>query len=426
MLYPLVVAAIAVWIAIASLGDSDRKHAQDLRDYVATNFAVTQNIHVRVADLGLRFPDLVNATQAQLDHRLRTHQIPFRYELVDELPTKIKKTRNPLWEPAEIVLTVDSTEYILQDETQTMTESSPTESAENGSDAQDIHVEEEIVSEQSPSRTPPQYVVELAYTDKLGIWVDLYEQKATLTYSLESVFTNDLPFYLTQAIYDNLLSAELEQLAAVNYGQFDHYHPRLNVNFVAAEELGATPQELQSEIDGHMKYLASQIDPYVQLSYEFLTVDITKQKIPREYLANSTSTLNFVYLTSLAGIINNVQGIELYHISENLIELDENDQQNGLASGHNSTAFMEEYAEVIKDAVSLPKSDTGNLNLLVESSMKHSAISGIVAVLDALLQAEKFDRAKFGEVVELVDNILSEKEHDWSVWLKQVYGLYTS
>lgn len=438
MLLPISVVLVSAWLALTLFGNSDRQNAESLRDFVIHDFPVTQNIHIRVADIGLRFPDLVEAAQAQLNHRLSEEKIPFKYELVDELPRKVKKPKNLLWEPADMVLTVDATETDTGKGTETETslhtldlEGQESENSTEG-DANNTKIDLELSNSSllaNFTRVAPLWVVELAHTDKLSVLVDIHEPKATLTYNLESVFTNDLPFYLTQAIFDSLLLAELEMWRNVQFGQFQ-YQSALKVNFIAAEELGNTPKELKDEIEKQMKYLESKISPYVQITHKFSTVDITKQRIPKQYTNNSTS-LNFVYLTSLSGIINSVQGIQLYHIAENEeIEGEggnEKEKTEGLTlSGHNSTQFLTDIETEIKLALRIPDFELENLNLAVESIMKNSAISGIVAVLDDLLKSTEFDKVKFAEVTKLVDAILKEKQHDWSAWLKQVNEIYMS
>lgn len=428
---------VSAWLALILFGSSDRQNAEALRDFVIHDFPVTQNIHIRVADIGLRFPDLVEAAQAQLNHRLSEEKIPFKYALVDELPRKVKKPKNLLWEPADIVLTVDVTETGSEYETETETSLHTLDLEEpKGENSTELNANNtEIDLERSNSsvlanytRAAPLWAVELAHTDKLSVLVDIYEPKATLTYNLESVFTNDLPFYLTQAIFDSLLLVELEMWRNLQFGQYQ-YQSALKVNFVAAEELGQSPKELRDEIEKQMKYLESKISPYVQITHGFLTVDITKQRIPKQYTNNSTS-LNFVYLTSLSGITNSVQGIQLYHIAENEENEAEGEHEKGetgklTASGHNSTLFLTDIETEIKRNLRIPEL-LENLNLVVESLMKNSAISGIVAVLDDLLIATEFDKVKFEKVTKLVDAILKEKQHDWSAWLEQVNEIYKS
>lgn len=433
MLFPLSIAALAVWIGLMFVGDtSNRQNAQTLRDYVAERFAITQDIHIRHSDLGLRFPDLVEAAQAQLDYRLRLANVPFVYRLIDELPEKIKKPRDENFEPAEVMIT-PAEEVIAA----TSVEEPITTSVSNATSNTTSNTTSNATFNstfETPQRVKPQYSVDLVYRNKLGIWMDYHDYKATLSYSLEAIHQNDLPFYLTQAIYDNLMMLELEFYR--KSGRFENYSSTLQVNFIAVEELGTTPEELKTQIDNHIDGLVRLILPFVQITVNFLKFDITKQRIPSAYLTNSTRMTNIYYLTSLAGIANQIQGVSLFHVHKEVVgEFVGEDKfgtayskhQQRLASiGYNSTEFLGESADAVMRAVKLPKVSTENVNLQVDSAMKLNTISGIIAVLDQLLASEQFDSQKFDNVTRLVDSILDETSHDWSDHLKAIHALYIS
>lgn len=410
MIFPLTVVALAIWLAFSSLNPSERKLAESLLEYVTHNFAIRQDIHIRVGDLGLRFPDLVEAAQRQLDHRLRLENVPYVYNLVDELPKVVVRPRNKNFEPLEVILTPS-------DETTTSELESPTETG--GS---------HLISDKS--RSIPEYSVQLVLADRVGIWHDLHELKVILTYSLEACHQNDLPFFLTQAVVDHLMAPDLELFTNATR-DFSQFTPLLKINFVATEELGESPEILKSELRSAMDLLATQISPYVETLVEFVVVDVTKKRVPTALLSNTTSTLNLFYLTSLAGITNKVQGVDLFHIHHEDVDERSYDpygtahsQQRVTGRRYNTTEFVKEATLVIKRAVGLGNQETENVNLLVESSMKHSTISGVVAVLEDLLRAEEFDSETFQAVSTLVDTILSENSHDWSKHLKTVYRLY--
>lgn len=455
MLLLLSFVALAIWVGLFFFGEyQSRTHAQALRNYVANHFAVIQDIHIRFGDLGLRFPDLVNATQAQMDYRLKLDKIPFVYRLIDELPSKIKRPRNENFEPAEVVITPTetATEEALtatistQDinlTTSEITSKMTSETASETNNETNSETNSETTSEtliettsEPKQRSIPEYVVELAYTEELSIWIDINDLKATLTYNLESCHLNDLPFYLTQAIYDNLLLVDLTQHRESTYGDFKEYIPELKVNFIAAEELGSTPEDLSLRLKARIEDFTKLVSPYVKTTVDVLNFDVTKKRIPSIYLTNTTSTLNIFYLTSLEGITNKIQDVSLYHINKEVPDDYVEKDQYGTAYieqlkraetlGYNCSAFLDESSEAIARAVKLPQVDINNVNLRVESSMKHNTISGIVAVLDQILEAKVFDSQKFKNVTTLVDTILAESNHDWSSHLQRVYKLYVS
>lgn len=421
MIFPLTVAALAIWLALSSFNLPDRKLAESLLEYVTHNFAIRQDIHILVGDLGLRFPDLVEAAQRQLDHRLRLENVPYVYNLVDELPKIVVRPRNKDFEPLEVILTPS-------DETATSELESPTENGQLDSPSETSDSNLFFTSDES--RPIPEYQVQLVLADRVGIWHDLHELKVILTYSLEACHQNDLPFFLTQAVIDHLMAPDLELLTNSSR-DFSQFTPLLKINIVAAEELGESPETLKRELGSAVDLLASQISPYVETSTEFVVVDVTKKRVPTAFLSNTTSTLNLFYLTSLAGITNKVQGVDLFHIHYEDVEERSYDpygtahsQQRATERRYNSTEFVKEATLAIIRAAGLGNLEAENVNLLVESTMKHSTISGVVAVLEDLLRAEEFDSEKFQAVATLVDTILSENSHDWSKHLKTIYKLY--
>jgi len=428
MLFPITVAALSIWLALAYFNSSDRKLAEDLLGYVTSSFAVRQDIHIRVGDLGLRFPDLVDAAQAQLNHRLKGAKIPYVYNLVDEIPKYVVRPRNIDFEPEEVILTPVVIETEVKDtetraETKTETEIETTAIAKSP----------KSFNANSTLRKVPEYYIELVLADKVAIWLDIHELKVTLTYSLDSCHQNDVPFFLTQVIHDHLLKPDLSMFD--NTLDFNLYIPKLKVNFIAAEELGETPESLKSNIRASMELLAAQISPYVETCVEFHVIDVTKKRAPSALLSNTTSTLNFFYLTSLAGITNKIQGVDLYHIHPEELEAFAEDPYGTAHSehlkrealrGYESKAFVKDAALAVKAAVGLPDMGIDNVNLLVESMMKHFTISGLTALLRDLLEAETFDSDKLNKVAKLIDTIIAENNNDWSKHLKCVYELHKS
>ena len=88
MLFLSLVALIAAWDLLNRPTPLGPENVLALR-LLVENLPVTQNIHIQEDSPGLRFPDLVAAAQAQLDHRLRNENVSFHYSLVDHLPQNI-------------------------------------------------------------------------------------------------------------------------------------------------------------------------------------------------------------------------------------------------------------------------------------------------------------------------------------------------
>ncbi|ODV80235.1 uncharacterized protein CANTADRAFT_49948, partial [Suhomyces tanzawaensis NRRL Y-17324] len=116
-------------------------------------------IHLMFGDKGFAFPDLIPATQLQLDYHITQMypSSPFRLQLVDNLKSSL-----------QVGGTININDW-----------------GKNN------------------------YVVELVHGEENEIFLDPNLMKVTLFYTLASIHSNDLPFLVTQTIMDHLSIAEL-------------------------------------------------------------------------------------------------------------------------------------------------------------------------------------------------------------------------
>lgn len=423
-MFAALLALAAALVMLVSRG-SPETEARLLRDYVAHNLTVAQPVHVRPGNRGLVFPDAVRATQQQLDYRLRSNGVPYRYPLVDELPRSIERLPDHI-EVAEFVPTVDATNT---DET-TSTESADA-AATDSTDSADTTTDRDTNS----TDTTVQYVVELMFHDLPGMWLDVdsdRELRAVMTYNLDMVHRNDVPFFLTQTIYDHLLDADLRARRDMQDRPFAYYRPAVRVNFVAAEELGVTPPEIQRVFEHHLAQF-DKVRMYVDVQAAFHVLDVTKKRAPPTWTRNSTTELTFFYLTTLKPYANSVQGVPLYHIDLEEAtarsagdaygtEYLENVQHANRAT-YNVTRFLDDATAQIEQFIDLPSTKARNLRLRAEGAMKHYTINGIVELLDKIIDGD-FDLGVYKKICALVDEIVSETEHDWLAHLHRVHAMH--
>lgn len=418
MLTTSLIVTLLVWIGWTLLDTQTLKKDQvdALRTFVAENFPVRQNIHISFENTGLRFPDLVAAAQLQLDHVLHERKIPFRYTLVDDLPQRFNPYETaPAPEPGPMIITVDAT-------TGTNTETATSTANTTG-----------IETEKDPSsdikREKPTYVVSLALSDSVSLYHDIYALKVIMGYDLNAVHKNDMPFFVAQAVVDQLLAEEFSTAEKLKNASFADYTPRLDVHFVAAEELGNTPKQIVSAIQAHFATLKERLYPFLDLRVRFDTVDVTKSRLRPVNTKNTTNTINFVYLTSLVGFADIIQGVPIYHLTSAAVEdLKEDEvlygtellqrQQALSSSTYNITSFVSAATSHILSAAGFPSLDSVNMEMRSESAMKHYTLIGIAEELDRI--TESFSEIAFLDVARLVDHILSQDEHDWQEYLLQV------
>lgn len=151
-----------------------------LWESIDKNLTVVVPVTLEFGDIGFVFPDLVSASQIQVDSQLRNiDQEQYKVILIDKLhvdPRRIK--------------------------------SSPPESNE------DLSVD---------------YSIELVHASENYVVFHEEEFKAFNFYTSSAIHENDLPFFLTQCILSHLLNNDLKLLSSKRP---TYYRPEINVNLV--------------------------------------------------------------------------------------------------------------------------------------------------------------------------------------------------
>ncbi|GEQ67575.1 hypothetical protein JCM33374_g1240 [Metschnikowia sp. JCM 33374] len=431
--------------------------AKQLRQFIAYNFSVPQEVNVQFSDRGFRFPDLVEAAQLQLDFRLKQDNVPYKYVLVDRLPKTISRpptdleemlqreviltdeavTPKPFGEETDVLSTsVDKTQDSVTTETGTNVTSSIVDlDADDLEDASSV-TNSSGVSSKSVVPRMPEYAVELDFNGSPKLSMDLIKLKVYMSYHLDFIHQNDLPFYITQAVYDMLLKPDIDMWKDIHGSRrkFRDVTRRLKVNFVAAEESGETHPEIADAISQHMRKF-DDIKAYVDVQQSVHVLNVSKQRAAAHFLQNTTDELTFFYSTTLRPYANTIQGVPLRHLDllakETNIEGDpqgteyqERFRQSQIDT-YDVTSFLEEATDFIKGAVRFSVPGSSNLVLMAETTMKHYTIIGLTEVLDALLETDiSFDVEIYKEVCKVVDKILQEGNHDWAEHLSVVAALH--
>ncbi len=157
--------------------------------------ALVLPIHVRFGDDGWRFPDLVRATQLQVDAELASLGVrQWRLRLVDELEVS-RRQNAPGARPQPLAL------YRSQ----------ATAAAALSSRA---------------------YSLVLILGEECLVGIDAALPSAFFTYTLELVWANDLPFFVTQTLVHHWFKTEIAFMASAQPPQL-WWPARLSVNFVS-------------------------------------------------------------------------------------------------------------------------------------------------------------------------------------------------
>jgi hypothetical protein len=128
------------------------KHYLEIQPIGSSHLQITVPVHVKLRGPGFRFPDLIEATQVQIDEETKNMFSPnWRFLLVDEI---------------------------------------------NGPEVS------------SDSSDESKYTVEMIYDEKDTVGLDSSNLLAYMSYSLKTIHSNDLPFNLAQVVLYHLMVAE--------------------------------------------------------------------------------------------------------------------------------------------------------------------------------------------------------------------------
>lgn len=241
---------------------------QNLKNYLQTDANITIPISLRFGDAGFQFPDLVEASQIQVDfdiqERMKGKFFP-KIKLVNDL----RPNRNI------------SIEYEKDDK----------------------------------------YVVELLLSDENSVIVDEAAYKAFALYTMRAVHANDLPFYIAQIINYNLLAPDMRTF---HYGlnhTFD-YSRDMVINFIYIGDK-VVPEQVINHTSTQFKYF----DNFKNFTNVTLTYQAHNQsmgKIP-ENLQYSYKFNRNIYLADKSPIqtlyANKVYSLNL-NSSDSIDELD--------------------------------------------------------------------------------------------------------
>ncbi|WPK26571.1 hypothetical protein PUMCH_003929 [Australozyma saopauloensis] len=417
MLIPSLISLLLAWVLLLwSRRQAPHEQAAQLRQFVQNYLTVCEEVAVVAGNRGLLLPDLVTAAQKQLDYRLKQDAVRLKFELKDDLPTRIKPATETKPIPGSMATaTVDNSTVELNNR------------EENG----------QIESQSPEVPSEPQSLLgrtlELLFYDVPDMWVDLVEPRTILVYNLEQVHQNDVPFYMSQALYDVLLEPDLKMWQSSKLLSFADYRQEVTVNFVAAEESSESPQQILDSINTYMKRYEF-MAPFLRIQWSVQVLDVSKRRAARHLTHNTTQQLTFFYLTSLKPYADAVQGVPLYHVSPAAPESPalqdhygtqyEAHQKRLKTTVYNMTSFFSGVSKAIGQFVYLPESSSMNLSLRAASLMKHTTLKGIEEVLTTLLERENFEPKLYHEICTIVDSIASNQKHDWPSHLQRVYKVF--
>lgn len=202
----LLVCSIILLLSLYSRSDSP---LESINVYLKSKPTINIPVHINFAEPGFNFPDLIRASQLQLDHelyKLFPHGSPISITLIDNL-------RNTYNESDKV-----------------------------------------------------NYQINLILSNENSVAVDSDYLAAFVFYNLATVHANDLPFFITQSVIYHLLSPDIELLQQ----GFDHpfeYKTNFLVNLMVSPPLSL---QLQQSVSAQLKNFTELLQPVANVSILYL------------------------------------------------------------------------------------------------------------------------------------------------------------
>lgn len=325
---------------------------QRMKSFIIDDLAITIPIFVRFGDKGFNFPDLVDAAQMELDYELRkTVNTSWRFKLVNEL-------------------------------------ASNRTSSDDG-----------------------QYILELSHSDDNFVIVEPNKCKAQVHYSQASVHANDLPFFMTQAMLEHLMSAEIELLGLLKSPDKASDSPFIDARIIV---IGLKSRHYADIFEENLMPLNSFATEVLGLSNVTVTVTALESLTEDDNIINSPSSLYYLYSD-----IHNEAFISNETNYPNRISY----IYNNSVTNDDATYFISKVTDDLKGFMGFPKNPTNNLAIKINAMKRYLTLKGLIESIDHLTIATIGDKNSFsGQIEKLVNNLnpiidclhKNESKHDWN------------
>lgn len=317
---------------------------------------ITIPIYLKFADAGFKFPDLVEASQIQLDKVLEGSR--FRYELVGRLDQP----------------------KIQHDEKHDGDVDDDAESAGNEED-----------------QLKDKYVLELEIAEENWVIVHPRLPRATLFYSLSAIHANDLPFYVTQAIVDHLVYPDL-----IEYNISD-YNTRVEFELI---------QVTNSSILETTTHIMSQQLP--RLCEEYLTSFSNNFVDFHIHYSNTTKDkVNYGENRFYFEVVDKLEQPSKFEPLSSIYQVTIEDSLN--LSSQTVLNDMPLFSEIhygLQDKLRLATQPSSNVNLRMGSILKHLVVNNLYQLVEIGIKEKKRLKDILTNVRKVLEQIDNERI-DW-------------
>ncbi|KAK6453862.1 uncharacterized protein RJT20DRAFT_63937 [Scheffersomyces xylosifermentans] len=308
-----------------------------LQRLIDSGFPVTIPVSIRFGDNGFYFPDLAKATQVQVDAEMqRTFPKNLKVKVVDDL--KLKETQNG-------------------------------------------------------AINPDDYEVNLMLHGENSVSIHSHKPKAYLSYTMSSVHSNDLPFYITQAILKHLLAPEVSFWE--NTANKFVTVAKVNLIFVEPAPSDISPIALIQNVENFLHDCEG---------IHNISVDSRKVAISDlNSLEQDKNTLDFYFYDKK----------EIKDIKERADTLYFDYDQDEFNNAENVIISK------LEEELGIPKNPANNLKLRISPMIRAVIIENIaqsIKEIKKLVHIENFDLLR-SELFTLIDDMEGNAKSDWSDFL---------
>lgn len=360
--------AHSLWVKSSKLEDID--YLERLGNFIIRDARITIPIKIRYGDEGFNFPDLVEATQNQIDaHVLNKPASIFSYKLMDDLKPSGKEN----------------------------------------------HLSHNNSLE---------YTVELALGGDNSVVLHPDEFKAYLYYETSAVLSNDLPFFITQVIASHLMWPDFDVKSLIAKPFFTHII--LNVIYKADKSVSKKSEKtLRHAVDDLKNLFVSMYD--IELTISEVNGSVSNSGEVK--VQKDTKRIDLIIEQDSSDTTKKIKLIGDGDEVSQTVEKLENDEMD-----YERFAIYTMVADFIIEASGDFKHCPSNLNLAVKSLQRHYTVANLLDVINIAVNSLRNKTSTLrdyrvptckNELIKIIDVIhKNENPINWSKLYETSKKLY--
>ncbi|EDK41481.2 hypothetical protein PGUG_05579 [Meyerozyma guilliermondii ATCC 6260] len=381
-LHLIVSLSIAIFLTkkFTSTNDGRTDQLRSLKEYIDHVLPITVPVTLEFGDTGFAFPDLVKATQIQVDSHLKSiGQERYEVVLLDNL--YVDPLRN------SSITAVDH------------------------------------------NSTSNDYAVEMVHASENFVVIDSNKLKAFNFYSSAAIHENDIPYFVAQCILYHLLRTDLSLLQRPNATV---YSPQLHVNLVSVflngdDYIDIPTEEYKREV---LHDFLKEVSYYCSVKVQCHTLNSTENSITddlRQFESKDTLNLIYSHVSNKYRLSNLLPSHDISYF----------DFREPVVTRQDLWPFLYHVRNAIASYLELPAFPRDNIRMKLWAMKKHNTIKFLSETVTTLQQFDRscntssMSRKKYqSEVEEIVGTIASfnnnKTQPNWDILFQRSWTVLTN